>query len=46
MFDSTLLGKMKKINAYKEGKSIIQIREMYKVGKGKLYKILLREGLR
>lgn len=34
------------IKAYKEGKSVRHIREVYKVGTGTLYKILEREGLR
>ena len=34
------------IQAYREGKSIRHIREVYKVGTGTLYKILEREGLR
>jgi hypothetical protein len=34
------------IKAFKDGKSIRHIREVYKVGTGTLYKILEREGLR
>lgn len=34
------------IKAYKEGKSVRHIREVYKVGAGTLYRILEREGLR
>ena len=34
------------VKAYKEGKSVRHIREVYRVGTGTLYKILEREGLR
>lgn len=34
------------IKAYKEGKSVRHIREVYRVGTGTLYKIIEREGLR